>query len=48
LIVITALFGAQRQGDAVYFDLTSAFDLVPHIQLLYMLTALGFSGGYVN
>jgi hypothetical protein len=45
---ITPLVGSQRQVDTVYFDLTSAFNRVPHSLLLHKLSALGFSGGYVN
>jgi hypothetical protein len=34
--------------DAIYFDLTSALDLVPHSLFLHKLSVLGFSDGYVN
>jgi hypothetical protein len=38
------LFTSQGQADAIYFDLSSAFDLVP----LQKLSAFGLSDGYVN
>jgi hypothetical protein len=45
---ITPLVSSQGQADAIYFDLSSAFDLVPHTLLLQKLNAFGLSGGYVN
>jgi hypothetical protein len=45
---ITPLVTSQGQADAIYFDPSSAFDLVPHTPLLQKLSAFGLSDGYVN
>jgi hypothetical protein len=42
------LAGSHRQADAIYFDLSSAFYIVPHILLLDELSAFGISGDYVK
>jgi hypothetical protein len=44
----TPLVCSQRQFDAVYFDLSSASDLVPHALLHHKLADYGLSAGYVN
>lgn len=40
--------GSQRQVGCIYFDLSSALDLVSHTVLLYILRAHGLFLGYVN
>jgi hypothetical protein len=42
---VTPLGSSQRQADAIYFDLTSEFELVPYTLLLHKLSAFGLSGG---
>jgi hypothetical protein len=39
---ISPLFSFQRQDDAIHFDLSNTFDLVPHSVLLHKLRVLGF------
>jgi hypothetical protein len=48
LILLPPLVGSQSQTDAIYFNLTSGFDLVPHTLTLHKLSVLGFSGGYAS
>jgi hypothetical protein len=38
----------QGQTDSLYFDLSNAFDSVPHKLFLHKLTNFGLSSGYVN
>jgi hypothetical protein len=34
---------SQRQVDAIYFDLSSSFYIIPHFILLHILGVLGFA-----
>jgi hypothetical protein len=45
---VPPLVNSQRQVDSIYFDLSSAFDLVSHPILLNKLYAYGLPDGYVN
>jgi hypothetical protein len=40
---MTTVVCGQRQADSVYFDLSNAFNLDPHIMLLHKLSSFGFS-----
>jgi hypothetical protein len=45
---ITPLVGSQRQADANYFDLSNAYDFVPHTLLPPKLSAFGLFDYYVT
>jgi hypothetical protein len=45
---ISHLVGCQREVDATQFDLSNAFELVPHTLHLLRLSAFNLSDFYVN
>jgi hypothetical protein len=45
---VTPVVCSQGQIDAIYFDLSEAFDKVPHTLLLYKLKDFGLSSRYVT
>jgi hypothetical protein len=45
---ITPLVSSQRHVDAIYFDFSSAFDLVSHTLLLGKLSSFGLTSAYVS
>jgi hypothetical protein len=48
LIFLAFLVCSQHWADAVYYDFSSAFDLVPYALLLHKLTNYGLCAGYIN
>jgi hypothetical protein len=45
---ITPLVRSQRQVDDIYFDFSSAFDVVSHTLLLRKLSSFGLTSAYVS
>jgi hypothetical protein len=45
---VTPVVCSQEQMEAIYFDLSQAFDKVPHTLLLYKLNNFGLSSRYVT
>jgi hypothetical protein len=48
LSFIALLVSSQLQANAIYFDLSSAFDLEPHTLFLHKLSGSVLPGGYVK
>ena len=42
----TPLFHSHRQVDAIYFDFSNVFDLIPHVLLLRELDDVGLTPAY--
>jgi hypothetical protein len=48
LDTVTALVCSQGQTDSIYFDFSSAFDIIPHGLLLHKINNYGLPSGYLN
>jgi hypothetical protein len=47
-LILSCPLCTQRQTDSVYFDLSCAFNIIPHNILLHKLSNIGFSSSYVD
>jgi hypothetical protein len=48
LDILTHVVSGHIQADALYFDLSKAFNLIPHNMILHKLSFFGLSDDYVS